>query len=126
MNPSSAVQRCSFPSASVRSVMSVRNRALATTYLRHGIAYLIIYCVMYGFAQWLEEAHGVSVFDLPPPSRVHRTEFEGHQAGNFRGTDTLRGSLAAFTPRALPRRGYRLRAISIPPASNGPRSAGSR
>ncbi|WP_419796048.1 MFS transporter [Streptomyces mexicanus] len=42
--------------------MLTRNRALATTYLRHGTAYLIIYCVMYGYAQWLEDAHGLSSF----------------------------------------------------------------
>ncbi|GAB7058880.1 MFS transporter [Streptomyces mexicanus] len=42
--------------------MLARNRALATTYLRHGTAYLIIYCVMYGYAQWLEDAHGLSSF----------------------------------------------------------------
>ncbi|MFE9004852.1 MFS transporter [Streptomyces sp. NPDC007875] len=37
-----------------------RNRSLALTYLRHGTAYLVIYMVMYGFAQWLEEGHGYS------------------------------------------------------------------
>ncbi|MEK8173095.1 hypothetical protein NKH77_41195 [Streptomyces sp. M19] len=39
-----------------------RNRALTLTYLRHGLAYLVIYVVMYGYAQWLEEAHGLSSF----------------------------------------------------------------
>lgn len=37
-----------------------RNRSLALTYLRHGSAYLVIYMVMYGYAQWLEEGHGYS------------------------------------------------------------------
>jgi MFS family permease len=37
-----------------------RNGPLARTYLRHGLSYLQIYCVMYGFTQWLEEAHGYS------------------------------------------------------------------
>ncbi|AGP54275.1 MFS transporter [Streptomyces rapamycinicus] len=37
-----------------------RNRSLALTYLRHGTAYLVIYMVMYGYAQWLEEGHGYS------------------------------------------------------------------
>lgn len=37
-----------------------RNGPLARTYLRHGIGYLLIYCVMYGFTQWLEEARGYS------------------------------------------------------------------
>ncbi|MGH4034967.1 MFS transporter [Actinomycetota bacterium Odt1-20B] len=35
-----------------------RNRALARTYLRHGLSYLVVYVVMYGFTQWLEEARG--------------------------------------------------------------------
>lgn len=34
--------------------------ALSRTYLRHGLAYLVVYCVMYGWAQWLEEAHGAT------------------------------------------------------------------
>ncbi|MGW2225868.1 MFS transporter [Streptomyces formicae] len=34
------------------------NHALARTYLRHGLSYLVVYCVMYGFTQWLEEARG--------------------------------------------------------------------
>ncbi|WEB39687.1 MFS transporter [Streptomyces yunnanensis] len=42
--------------------MLARNRALALTYLRHGLAYLLIYCVLYGFSQWLEQAHGFSSF----------------------------------------------------------------
>ncbi|WP_432253482.1 MFS transporter [Streptomyces sp. HNM1019] len=37
-----------------------RNRSLALTYLRHGTAYLVIYMVMYGYAEWLEEGHGYS------------------------------------------------------------------
>ncbi|MFB7634234.1 MFS transporter [Streptomyces sp. NPDC056149] len=42
--------------------MLARNRALVLTYLRHGLAYLVIYCVLYGFSQWLEQAHGYSSF----------------------------------------------------------------
>ncbi|MFC5719254.1 MFS transporter [Streptomyces gamaensis] len=38
--------------------MLTHNRALAFTYLRHGLAYLAIYCTLYGFTQWLEVAHG--------------------------------------------------------------------
>ncbi|RLV10525.1 MFS transporter [Streptomyces griseocarneus] len=38
----------------------LRNRPLARTYLRHGLSYLTIYCTLYGFTQWLEEAHGYS------------------------------------------------------------------
>ncbi|MFD4630903.1 MFS transporter [Streptomyces sp. NPDC058284] len=36
------------------------NPALARTYLRHGLSYLVVYCVMYGFTQWLEEERGYS------------------------------------------------------------------
>ncbi|MFI8002245.1 MFS transporter [Streptomyces sp. NPDC086010] len=36
------------------------NGALLRTYLRHGLGYLLIYCVMYGYTQWLEEARGFS------------------------------------------------------------------
>ncbi|QES39817.1 MFS transporter [Streptomyces venezuelae] len=36
------------------------NHALARTYLRHGLSYLVVYCVMYGFTQWLEEERGYS------------------------------------------------------------------
>ncbi|MFH8407575.1 MFS transporter [Streptomyces sp. NPDC018019] len=42
--------------------MLARNGALLRTYLRHGLAYLVIYCVLYGYSQWLEEAHGYSAF----------------------------------------------------------------
>ncbi|WP_405407978.1 MFS transporter [Streptomyces decoyicus] len=42
--------------------MLARNGPLVRTYLRHGLAYLVIYCVLYGFSQWLEEAHGFSSF----------------------------------------------------------------
>lgn len=40
--------------------MLAANAALSRTYLRHGISYLLIYCVMYGYTQWLEEARGYS------------------------------------------------------------------
>nr|WP_272924275.1 MULTISPECIES: MFS transporter [unclassified Streptomyces] len=36
------------------------HHALARTYLRHGLSYLVVYCVMYGFTQWLEEERGYS------------------------------------------------------------------
>ncbi|WP_234440392.1 MFS transporter [Streptomyces rimosus] len=42
--------------------MLARNGALLLTYLRHGLAYLVIYCVLYGYSQWLEEGHGYSAF----------------------------------------------------------------
>ncbi|WP_433858916.1 MFS transporter [Streptomyces kronopolitis] len=42
--------------------MLARNGALVRTYLRHGLAYLVMYSVLYGFSQWLEQAHGASSF----------------------------------------------------------------
>ncbi|WP_371540216.1 MFS transporter [Streptomyces sp. NBC_00466] len=50
--------RCPDPFIDLR--MLGRNHALARTYLRHGLSYLVIYCVMYGFTQWLEEGRGFS------------------------------------------------------------------
>ncbi|MFZ3573511.1 MFS transporter [Streptomyces sp. BH097] len=50
--------RSSAPFIDVR--MLAGNGPLARTYLRHGLSYLLIYCVMYGFTQWLEEARGFS------------------------------------------------------------------
>ncbi|MEV7427221.1 MFS transporter [Streptomyces sp. NBC_01429] len=43
--------------------MIAANGPLARTYLRHGTSYLLIYCVMYGYTQWLEEARGFSSGD---------------------------------------------------------------
>ncbi|MEU8709925.1 MFS transporter [Streptomyces sp. NPDC048565] len=40
--------------------MLAGNGPLARTYARHGLSYLLIYCVMYGYTQWLEEARGFS------------------------------------------------------------------
>ncbi|MEU9122308.1 MFS transporter [Streptomyces sp. NPDC048506] len=42
--------------------MLARNGALVRTYLRQGLTYLVIYCVLYGFSQWLEQVHGYSSF----------------------------------------------------------------
>ncbi|WWQ69246.1 MFS transporter [Streptomyces sp. Q6] len=50
--------RCGTPFIDVR--MLAGNGPLARTYLRHGLSYLLIYCVMYGYTQWLEEARGYS------------------------------------------------------------------
>ncbi|WP_426439789.1 MFS transporter [Bradyrhizobium genosp. P] len=38
--------------------MLARNRALAVTYLRAGTMLMMVYCILYGFAQWLESAAG--------------------------------------------------------------------
>jgi MFS family permease len=38
--------------------MMARNKALTRSYVRTGVAWVLMYCVMYGFAQWLEDGHG--------------------------------------------------------------------
>ncbi len=80
--------------------MLARERALATTYLRHGSAYLIIYCVMYGYSQWLEEAHGVSVFDtglvmLPMSVAAAVCSLAGARTRGIRAPLTLAAALLA-------------------------------
>ena len=47
---------CSQPFIDVR--MLVRNRPLTATYVRIAAIVLVVYCVIYGFAQWLESAAG--------------------------------------------------------------------
>ncbi|MEW1747979.1 MFS transporter [Streptomyces angustmyceticus] len=42
--------------------MLAGNGPLVRTYLRQGLTYLVIYCVLYGFSQWLEQAYGASSF----------------------------------------------------------------
>ncbi|WP_336048182.1 MFS transporter [Streptomyces sp. CA2R101] len=42
--------------------MLARHGALVRSYLRQGMTYLVIYCVLYGFSQWLEQAYGASSF----------------------------------------------------------------
>ncbi|HWD01721.1 MAG TPA: MFS transporter [Amycolatopsis sp.] len=45
--------RAKHPFVDVR--MLVRNRALSATYVRVAIMFLLSYCVLYGFTQWLEQ-----------------------------------------------------------------------
>jgi len=40
--------------------MMARNRPLTVTYLRAGAVLMIVYCILYGFAQWLESGAGFS------------------------------------------------------------------
>ncbi|MDT0454382.1 MFS transporter [Streptomyces sp. DSM 41527] len=42
--------------------MLARHGALVRSYLRQGLTYLVIYCVLYGFSQWLEQVYGASSF----------------------------------------------------------------
>ena len=50
--------RTSQPFMDIR--MLAGNGPLLRTYVRHGLSYLLIYCVMYGYTQWLEEVRGFS------------------------------------------------------------------
>ena len=52
--------------------MLAHNRALAMTYLRYALTWVVVYSVMYGFSQWLEEGRGLSpgvtgLITLPMP-----------------------------------------------------------
>ncbi|WP_244967351.1 MFS transporter [Streptomyces cacaoi] len=75
-----------------------RHRPLLRTYLRHGLAYLVIYCVMYGFAQWLEESHGFSslhsgLFMLPMSVTAGVCSLLGARTKGIRGPLTLAAAL---------------------------------
>lgn len=52
--------------------MLAQNRALTMTYLRYALIWVVVYCVMYGFSQWLEDGRGLSpgltgLITLPMP-----------------------------------------------------------
>ncbi|MBY8877963.1 MFS transporter [Actinacidiphila acidipaludis] len=78
--------------------MLARNRGLSLTYLRHGLTYLVIYCVMYGYAQWLEEAHGMStaaagLVMLPMSVAAMATSLLGARTKGIRAPLTVAGVL---------------------------------
>lgn len=78
--------------------MLAGNGALVRTYLRHGLAYLVIYLVMYGFAQWLEDAHGMSAFHaglvtLPMSLAAAACSLLGARTKGIRGPLALSGLL---------------------------------
>ncbi|MGW5715090.1 MFS transporter [Amycolatopsis sp. NPDC003865] len=50
--------RATHPFIDVR--MLVRNRALSATYVRVAIMFLLSYCILYGFTQWLEQGRHLS------------------------------------------------------------------
>ncbi|MEY9873043.1 MFS family permease [Streptacidiphilus sp. MAP12-33] len=39
-----------------------RSPGLTRTFVRSGLTYLVLYCMLYGFSQWLQESHGLSAF----------------------------------------------------------------
>ena len=78
--------------------MLAGNGPLVRTYLRHGLAYLVIYLVMYGFAQWLEDAHGMSAFHaglvtLPMSLAAAACSLLGARTKGIRGPLALSGLL---------------------------------
>lgn len=80
--------------------MLARHRPLVRTYLRHGLGYLVIYCVMYGYAQWLEESPGFSSFHaglimLPMSLAAAVCSLLGARTRGIRGPLTLAAALLA-------------------------------
>nr|WSW71400.1 MFS transporter [Streptomyces sp. NBC_00995] len=78
--------------------MLAENGALSRTYLRHGISYLLIYVVMYGYTQWLEEARGYScghtgLLMLPMSLAALVCSLLGARTKGIRGPLTLAGVL---------------------------------
>lgn len=52
--------------------MLAANRALSATYARYALTWLVVYCVVYGFSQWLEDGRGLGpgmtgLLTLPMP-----------------------------------------------------------
>ncbi|MEU7581264.1 MFS transporter [Streptomyces sp. NPDC041068] len=90
------------------------NHALARTYLRHGLSYLVVYCVMYGFTQWLEESRGLSSLDtglvmLPMSLAALVCSLLGARTKGIRGPLTVAavllaagGALLLFTTGSTP------------------------
>ncbi|KNB52412.1 MFS transporter [Streptomyces caatingaensis] len=70
--------------------MLAANRPLVRTYARYGASYLVIYCVLYGFTQWLEEERGYSssvtgVLLLPMCAVAAVSSWAGSRRGTVRG-----------------------------------------
>lgn len=86
--------------------MLAGNPPLVRTYLRHGLSYLVIYLVMYGFAQWMEEAHGLSAFHsglvmLPMSLAAAVCSLLGARTKGIRGPLTLGAALLAVGSAVL-------------------------
>jgi MFS family permease len=80
--------------------MLAANRALSSTYLRAFLAMTTIYAVMYGFAQWLEDAHG---FSAGAAGAITLPLSLGAAAASLLGarTRTIRGPLMLAAPLLL-------------------------
>ncbi|MGF1432030.1 MFS transporter [Kitasatospora sp. LaBMicrA B282] len=73
-----------------------RHPELTRTFARSGLTYLVLYCMLYGFAQWLEEARGLSslhtgLITLPMSATAAACSLLGARAR------TLRRPLLALT-----------------------------
>ncbi|QHE93222.1 MFS transporter [Pandoraea fibrosis] len=69
--------------------MLTANRALRMTYLRAGAMLMMVYCILYGFAQWLESAAGFSeqragLITMPMSIVAALTSFAGTRPGRVR------------------------------------------
>jgi MFS family permease len=98
--------------------MLARNRALTLTYLRHGTTYLVIYCVMYGYAQWLEEAHGFSSADaglmmLPMSVAAMATSLLGARTRGLRAPLILAAALLVAGSGVLLAAGHTSPALAL-------------
>jgi MFS family permease len=73
-----------------------RSPGLTRTFARSGLTYLVLYCMLYGFSQWLQESHGLSPFHaglIALPMSVTAAVFSLLGAR----TKTLRAPLVALT-----------------------------
>lgn len=98
--------------------MMARNRPLSLTYLRHGMTYLVIYCVMYGYAQWLEDAHGYSsaaagLLLLPMSLAAMITSLLGARTKGIRAPLTLAAVLLIAGSGALLAAGHGTPAVAL-------------
>lgn len=96
--------RCRAPFLDLRVL--ARHRPLVLTYLRHGLTYLVVYCVMYGYAQWLEESRGLSSFHagllmLPMSLAAAVCSLLGARTKGIRGPLTLAAVLLLAGAGAL-------------------------
>jgi MFS family permease len=98
--------------------MLARNRGLCLTYLRHGMTYLVIYCVMYGYAQWLEQAHGMSTADaglvmLPMSVAAMATSLLGARTRGIRAPLTVAAVLLVAGGGVLLAAGHTAPALAL-------------
>ncbi|MEY9844475.1 MFS family permease [Streptacidiphilus sp. BW17] len=73
-----------------------RNPGLTRTFLRSGLTYLVLYCMLYGYSQWLQDGHGFNAFHagliaLPMSATAAVFSLLGAR------TRTLRAPLVALT-----------------------------